>query len=436
MTTPETTQPPARHRTASRLRTGFLLLALLLASCAPLRSVSKATRDHKGGKRQLQRYYLPSPYIEVFAYEVRLLNRETLRVGFRPVSVADTTQSYFIEHNVGTFFEDRLRTIVSPEGLLEYVGYSRTPKQVETFAGAARIGLSFVAPLPGGLKGEDGIPEFSRLVYRRSFSVTHLLKTGEVPIEIGDREFKLFASLPFPVQGLPTNVAKLRVEQAGDDELKYRNEAINGDLGGHPPTKEATGFIHRPLMPLRIRITETSVEENGTQVGAIGVRMKTDANGAITILSTNNPPVALLQVKPTAREQGSATTRDAILHRNEAPITLNEIVYCANPWVSDVFLVPGAVLARQSCELRLAGGSLYDVRLSRDSEAYAFIGSLGDVAGGAIRIPANLFTFKVIHEGSSDANDAVGGGKAPRRYNNAEDKDKAPRRYLNAEDKD
>ena len=64
----------------------------------------------------MMRYYLPTPYIQVYAYEVRLLGRETLRVGFRPVSVPDLEQAYLVDHTYGMFFEDRLQVTTSQKG--------------------------------------------------------------------------------------------------------------------------------------------------------------------------------------------------------------------------------------------------------------------------------------------------------------------------------
>jgi hypothetical protein len=355
----------------------------------------------------------------VYAYEVRLLGRETLRVGFRPVSVPDLEQAYLVDHTYGMFFEDRLQVTTSPEGLLEYVGYRRVPKQVEAAAAAARMALSFAAPLPGPLKGEDGLPEFSRLVFRKNIPVLTLLGTNSIPFTVGGRKFEISAEMLSLSQNAPTNLTSHLTAAANRTTQVVPNSSTNA-----PEAQK--GFLHRPLMPLQVSIMEVVGTANGTETKVSVRKPIADAVEVLTHDARQQPILTLVPI--------DAST--ATLTRNEAAIQLSEIVYCANPWEVDTFFVPGAWFAKQSFELRLAGGSLYDARVARDSNVMGLIGGIGDVAGGALRIPAQLFTFTVVHEDATGGGEGsgVGGDKAPRRYLHAEDK--APRRYLHAEDKD
>ncbi len=405
-----------------------------MTSCAGARSTRiDADYDTRQGDKQLReksakvrfgespmmRYYLPTPYIQVYAYEVRLLGRETLRIGFRPVSVPDLEQAYLVDHTYGMFFEDRLQVTTSPEGLLEYVGYRRVPKQVEAAATAARMALSFAAPLPGPLKGEDGLPEFSRLVYRKNFRVEDLFQKPREFFEVGSRKFELSARMLSLSANIPQDVTNrvLDVEARGQ----------KAEFPKVPKERFVQkGFLHRPLMPLEVSIQECKRETNGV---VTEVTTSSELARSVTVSSTDGQKREILTLTPVDRST-------ALLTRHEAAIQLSEIVYCANPWEVDTFFVPGAIFAKQSFELRLAGGSLYDARVSRDSEVMGLLGGIGDVAGGALRIPAQLFTFTVVHEDATGGGEGsgVGGDKAPRRYIHAEDK--APRRYLHAEDKD
>ncbi len=383
------------------------------------------------GSSALVRYYLPVPYVQVYAYEVRLLGKDTLRVGFRPVVAPDTEHPFLIDHNFSSLVDDNLQITTSPEGLLEYVGYRREPKVVEAAGALARAALSMAAPLPGPFKGDDGLPEFSRLVYKENFKVTqggkHL--DGGNPVSshcvyIAGRMFNISTALL-------TEESSMKSESSGTNV--YR--------------RSVRGLHHRPLMPLRVTVSELGSTDPGQAPSREFVFGSTNLSNEIRFSSpidSSRPSGALRFPNQNERRNlagsgiDSSSTNLLVLEHTEAAINISDIVYCPNPELVDTFFIPTAFIAPQSFEIQLAGGSVYDVKIHRRSEVLAFANGVSEFTGSFVRIPAGLFTFTVVHESKSadgimgDSSD--GGGKSPGNYR--PHTDKSPGNYRPHTDKD
>lgn len=451
----------------------YLALGFVVSSCSGITSTTQDSNysTHTGTVRPIQamksprlggspllRYYLPIPYIQVYAYEVRLLGKETIRIGFRPVVAPDIEHPFLIDHNFGSLVEDNLQITTSPEGLLEYIGYRREPKAVEAAAAVARAALSFAAPLPGPFKGEDGLPEFSRLVFKQNYPV---LNDGTVRtnFQTAGRSFHLEAAL--------LNTTD-RVKQASS---KVETNLMNSKT-------QVAGIHHRPLMPLTVTITEQAGSKDArasrreVMLMALGGANPARENALASVISkqdfggsewelefkefSDNKPTVFSIRNLTDEERNRiqkqlnpdptvpATNRTSVPQNligvtfKEAPISISDIIYVPNPNQIDTFFLPKPIFAPQSYELNFAGGSIYDVKVRRKSEVLSFVNGVTDFAGSFVRVPANLFTFTVVHEeksgGGAFRSDSVGGSKDPGDYRKKQDKD--PGDYRRKVDKD
>jgi hypothetical protein len=223
------------------------------------------TKHPRSGRVPVTRYYLPVPYVEVVAYQTRVLNQERIQFAIHPVALPDVTKPLLFEEDHETFFvESKLRVVTSPEGFLERITYGREPKSAQAAAGLARAALSVVAPTPLPFKGDDGIPEFSRVVFRKSFPVAPLLHQSLVDdgniengcppsppdqgvcFSVGTRQFRLTANVP----GL---------QPKGPEHLTYYPSPTNHQYNNLPYIR---GFYHRPLLPVSVSISELTTTQD------------------------------------------------------------------------------------------------------------------------------------------------------------------------------
>jgi hypothetical protein len=405
---------------------GALLLALATSSCSNLRTTGLNndydTRTRPGqrmrvwrkpsfGSSPLIRYYLPIPYIQVYAYEVRLLGKETLRVGFRSVVAPDLNNPLLIDHNFGGLVDDNLQITTSPEGLLEYVGYRREPKVVQAAATVARMALSMGAPLPGSFKGDDGLPEFSRLVFKKNYKIEDCGMLCPTQVLISGRCFEISAD---------------RLESVKSKEASFATEDFK---------HSARGLYHRPLMPVVVTIRELHSGDKARPNSRELLRATNNLPGLPFVLNEPTSPnrKAAVLDKPSEDEREAIeklkgnTTNLVALERSETAIHISDVVYCPDPSRVDTFFIPTAIFAPQAFEIQLAGGSVYDVKVRRRSEVLALVDGLNEFAGSFVRVPANLFTFTVVHENGSGGGSFDGGigsgSKDPDDYRPKREKD-------------
>jgi hypothetical protein len=402
--------------------------------------------------------------VQIYAYEVRLLGKETLRVGFRPVVAPDIQHPFLIDHNFGSLVEDNLQITTSTEGLLEYVGYRRDPKVIETATAVARAALSFAAPLPGPFKGDDGVPEFSRLVFKTNIAVPKCLRSTNT-IQIAGRTFDVTFSPTIDNVGdisrnsekqeavlkpkaqvagihhrplMPLNVAI--VEQAGANEHRAkRREIMSVVLGGRDPAleKKSKDALTQDEATKKDWVLKFAPYKNSDQtVFTLSPLTPRERDGIAKEAqgATNPPPNKTVQPLEAAAVPDNLIGVDFI----EAPIAISDMVYIPNPNEVDTFFLPKSWFAPQSYEINLAGGSIYDVKVRRKSEALAFVNGVTEFAGSFVRVPANIFTFTVVHEeksgGGAFGSDNPGGSKDPGDYRKKQDKD--PGDYRRKVDKD
>ncbi len=396
----------------------------------------------------MTRYYLAEPYIQVYAYETRLLGRDTLKIGVRSISIPNPREGYLIDHNYNWTVDDNLQITTSPEGLLEYIGYRREPRAAAAVAAAARMAVSLAAPLPSPLKGEDGLPEFSRLVYSKNIKLTELLACNSQEFHAGGRTFRIAAKSDSPlIKDIYTQETQkpgnLNWTETASVILSARTDIDNANKRSLP-RESVKGVHYRPLLPVAISVEEmhsndrkrtaqllalkeTPTDEIPVQLLGREVIPNTRGDTTNSYLSGNikfnnlssNPtrigyfptensieliPASggetVLRIKEV--EHPNATPGNARhlveIERGEAPISLEEIVFCPDPFVVDTFFIPSTFVAPQAYELHFAGGSVYDVIVTRKSELMSAVGSISEVVGDVARIPANIFTFTIVHE--------------------------------------
>lgn len=473
---PHPNSPHRLYWIAAKLAAVVAVTAFVI-SCSGLQSTpmsaSYNTREGKPGDVEesakprrgsapLARYYLPIPYIQVYAYEVRLLGRETLRIGFRPVVAPDTAHPILIDHNYGSLVEDHLRVTTSPEGLLEYVSLQREPKVVEAAVALGRAALSFAAPVPMPFKGDDGLPEFSRLVFKTNFLVD---ASGQL---VGNTRF-LAAGRTFDVRSstLPLPAGTVANDAETVPAAVYQ--------------KSVAGFLHRPLMPLQVSVVEQPdgidnrsrrreimrVKGKGTNRAYgdldLGAYLQRDpaiqipfavprdvSLGADWLLDFSSVrdsnhkvisarPLSAAEIAEVGRIPNAPNANDLVaVEFIEAPITISDVVYIPDQNKVDTFFAPKPWFAAQSFEVRLAGGSVYDVRVRRKSEFLSLVNGISEFAGGIVKVPANLFTFTIVHEqkpaSGGSSGDDEGGSKDPSDYRKRLDKD--PSDYRRRVDKE
>ena len=166
------------------------VVCLFFSSCGGISSKVTKPGDHPAhelGTANLIYYFLPKPYIQVYAYKLKIGTVENLHYGIRSIGVADSSHPILLQHDYNIFREDNLQVSTSAEGLLERVALRRDPKVVETGVAIAKAVLSVMAPIPLPFKGDAGFPEFSKLVFKENFPLESLLsRKAEKPYQLGN----------------------------------------------------------------------------------------------------------------------------------------------------------------------------------------------------------------------------------------------------------
>jgi hypothetical protein len=279
--------------------------------------------------------------------------------------------------------------------------------------------LSAVAPVPLPFKGDPDFPEFSRVVFQKSYPLDALLcctatnnqncapnsltncVTNQVVEIIAGRKFQLTAKL------LASDRLGFRSGFSHyPTDTPQQNLSAMGGMG-------IAGFLHRPLVPVQVTLEEqgninAEIQGEPVLVKKVGVDLQVFAGHKPP--DENASPKLELLAAPWNGLSGDTSFTKAYLRPAHSPILQQEIIYCADPQQVDAFYFPKVWVAPQELDLRFSAGTVYDVRSHRESEAMAALNALLGVPGSAIGTVSGIFTVNVHHDGEGKAN---GGSKDP-----------------------
>lgn len=338
----------------------FMMVAMasLFASCGGMSSAYNTPASNVGfGKSHLLHYYLPEARIQVLGYRVKLGRNDNLHFGVRSLVVADTSKPIQLVHNYSFIRDDRLRVVLSPEGLLEQVSLRRDPRIVESAVAVARAALSVTAPVPVPFKGGEDYPEFSKVLFRQEYKLNEITnKWVKIPVSIT-------LSLSETNAGPPIRYVYVTARQ----------ENSSHQTGCVPCSVE--GLYHRPLVPVVVEIVESSVD--------------------------------------LGRNAGGDSFDDGVgvVSRRQ------ETIYCPDSERVERIELAKAWLAPISYVARFSGGTLYDLSVVRKSDLLALTSAPADLLSPYFSLPSSLFHFEVNHHGPGQAGTAdveeVGGDDKP-----------------------
>ncbi len=364
---------------------------------APARDRNPGKKPRRG-EASVTRYYLPIPYVTVRAYEVRVLGQTRLHFTTHATALPDLAHPLLMEHNYSFAVKTALRVTTSPEGFLERVTYGREPQTAQAIAAMAKAALSVAAPVPLPFKGDLDFPEFSRLVFEKSYKLGDIKKP--VPETIGQRHFEI----------------TLDSEGTGT-AAKYSGhpEDASNSLSSIP------GFYYRPLIPVKVSIKQTAFGESSATPVVVAPEMATSpitvqsALTSPTIPDQSVPGPLLFKIEPHSPPSGYYP--NAKLVTPETPVAIETYVYCADPRQVDAFFFTKNFLAAQDVDLKFSAGNLYEVRAKRDSDLMAIANIPLDVVGSVFGSIGGLLKVDVQHNGAEPGGDAsvVIGDKAPSR---------------------
>lgn len=346
------------------------------------------------GEASVTRYYLPTPHVTVRAYEVRVLGQTRLHFTTHATALPDLDHPLLLEHNYSFAVKTALRVTTSPEGFLERVTYGREPQTAQAIAAMAKAALSVAAPVPLPFKGDLDFPEFSRLVFEKSYKLEKYKEP--IPETIGQRHFKI------------------ALESKGTGtEAKYSGHLKDpsNSLSSIP------GFYYRPLIPVKVSIQQTKLGESAATPVATSAKL-TDVITVSAVVPKQDDPgqevtgQELFRLSPTSTNVPKAT-----LVTQETPIDIETYVYCADPCQVDAFFFTKNFLAAQDVDLKFSAGNLYEVRAKRDSDLMAVANIPLDVVGSVFGSIGGLLKVDVQHHGagSDSVTSIIGGDKDPAR---------------------
>jgi hypothetical protein len=452
---------------------GAVAILLLGSSCANLKSTeltseynTRRNENSSGsvtggrprmGSTPLLRYYLPIPYIQVYAYEIKVLGKETIRFGARAVALPDLNKPILLDNNFSFFVKHDLQVELSDEGFLRHIAYNREPQAAQAVGKIAQTVASFMSPVPFPFKGDGDFPEFSRLIFQRNYSLMDLLEMGDV-IELGPRKFSLIARLPGGAEGVSDR-----------KQLRYNpTPTTDSDIS----LKRIKGVYHRPLIPIEIEITQTEFSKPNYRLASVG-RLGLTNTATVTVPkenisailhgfkkvgpnqplnaevqvnaevrnpeipsdqlffklsnAANNPPIAgqielrgdtnldsrnlVVTVSTTDSAENNSNAVDIGI--GEVPLLQQIVVFAPDPAVVDAYYFPTTFFAKQSAELWFSGGSVSEVRAANEGELMGLIDGILGPAKTSIATVNGIFTVNVNHrnEGrSSDDGKGTGNG--------------------------
>ena len=350
----------------------LVVLAILCASCSGVVQ-SKYEGDHwnvstskERGTADLGHYFLPAPFVQVYAYQTRIGSVSNIHYTIRSVVVPDTEHPIALQHNYGMFHDDRLRVTKTPEGLLARVSYRREPKYVDSAVAIAKAVLSVAGPVPLPVKGDDGFSEFSKLVFEQNVPLGDLMGKKQ-RAQNGQHEHTLVSDHLLNIQA----EALFDYPKGG---LKKSTRKPSYPTSVLP----LEGIYYRPLVPARVTLTERVPKKM--------------VNGCYVTIDTNIQYITNVQ---------------------------SVIIYCPDPRRVDELRFPKPLVAPQSYDVVFGGGTIQEVSVARQSDAFTILKAPLDVIGSVVSLPSGLFTVKVYHNGEesdgfgSKAKFSDGGPKGP-----------------------
>lgn len=350
------------------------------------------------GQANVTRYYLPIPYVTVRAYEVRVLGQTRLHFTTHATAVPDLAHPLLLEHDYSFAVKTALRVTTSTEGFLERVTYGREPQTAQAIAAMAKAALSVAAPVPLPFKGDLDFPEFSRLVFEKSYNLEEF--TNPAPVIIGQRHFEI--------------------------DLSAVGKGVAARYSGHPDDandllSSIPGFYYRPLIPVKVSIKQTPSGESSATPVVVAPEMATSpitVQSALTSPTTPDqsvPGPLLFKIEPHTPPSGYYP--NAKLVTPETPVAIETYVYCADPRQVDAFFFTKNFLAAQDVDLKFSAGNLYEVRAKRDSDLMAVANIPLDVVGSVFGSIGGLLKVDVQHHGagSDSVTSIIGGDKDPTR---------------------